>query len=70
MTLVEHAERNWPYFVNPTKTWLIVKEEHDICHSGESLTYLMSNVQDGARLDVRAEGFWGDRHQSAFFDIC
>ena len=37
--------------------------------SGESLTYLTSNVQDGARLDVRAEGFWGDRHQSAFFDV-
>ena len=37
--------------------------------SGESLTYLISNVQDGACLDVRAEGFWGDRHQSAFFDV-
>ena len=37
--------------------------------SGESLTYLASNVQDGARLDVRAEGFWGDRHQNAFFDV-
>ena len=36
--------------------------------SGESLTYLISNVQDGARLDVRAEGFWGDRHQSTFFN--
>ena len=37
--------------------------------SGESLTYLTSNRQDGARLDVRAEGFWGDRYQSAFFDV-
>ena len=38
---------------------------------GESLTYLTSKVQDGVRLDVRsrAEGFWGDRHQSAFFDV-
>ena len=36
--------------------------------SGESLTYLTSNIQDGARLDVRA-GFWGDRHQSASFDV-
>ena len=37
----------------------------------ESLTYLTSKVQNGARLDVRsaAEGFWGDRHQSAFFDV-
>ena len=37
--------------------------------SGETLTYSTSNTQDGARLDVRAEGFWGDRHQSAFFDV-
>ena len=37
--------------------------------SGETLTYSTSNTQDGARLDVRAEGFWGDRRQSAFFDV-
>ena len=37
--------------------------------TGETLTYLTSNTEDGARLDVRAEGFWGDRQQSAFFDV-
>ena len=37
--------------------------------TGETLTYLTSNAEDGARLDIRAEGFWGDRQQSAFFDI-
>ena len=37
--------------------------------SGETLTHLTSNAQDGARLDVRAEGFWGDQHQSAFFEF-
>ena len=33
--------------------------------SSETLTHLTSNAQDGARLDVRAEGFGGDPHQSA-----
>ena len=37
--------------------------------SGERLAHLTSNTEDGARLDVRAQGFWGDRHQSAFFDV-
>ena len=37
--------------------------------SGETLTHLTSNAQDGARFDARAEGFWGDRHQSTFFDV-
>ena len=32
----------------------------------ETLTHLTSNAQDGACLDVRGEGFWGDKHQSAF----
>ena len=37
--------------------------------TGETLTYLTSNAEDGACLDVRAEGFWGDRKQSAFFYV-
>ena len=37
--------------------------------TGERLAHLTSNTEDGARLDVRAQGFWGDRHQSAFF-VC
>ena len=28
-----------------------------------------SNCEDGARLDVSAQGFWGDRHEHAFFDV-
>ena len=53
---------------------------HEICHnvstepelqplSGESLTLRTANTQDGARLDVKAQGFWEDRHQCAFFDV-
>ena len=25
-----------------------------------------ANVEEGARLDIRASGFWGSRHESAF----
>ena len=35
--------------------------------SGE--TYSTAIVEDGARLDVSADGFWGGQHQRAFFDV-
>ena len=37
--------------------------------SGETLQEASSNVQDGARLDVAADGFWGSRFERAFFDV-
>ena len=37
--------------------------------SGETLTYATANVEDGARLDISAAGFWGGQHQKAFFDV-
>ena len=37
--------------------------------SGERFTYGSANVQDDARLDIKARGFWGERHQCAFFDV-
>ena len=37
--------------------------------SGESFHYSSANKEDGARLDVRATGFWGDRYQQAYFDV-
>ena len=37
--------------------------------SGESFRYATANVEDEARLDVSARGFWGSRHQKAFFDV-
>ena len=36
--------------------------------TGEMLLHDTSNSEDGACLDVSAQGFWGDRHQRAFFD--
>ena len=35
----------------------------------EQFQHRTANTEDGARLDVRAQGFWGDKHQGAFFDI-
>ncbi len=51
----------------------------EVCHNvatepavqpltGERLSDRTSNSEDGARLDVCAQGFWGNR-QSAFFDV-
>ena len=37
--------------------------------TGERLSHRTSNSEEGALLDVCAQGFWGDRHQSAFFDV-
>ena len=49
---------------------------HDVCvepHlqpvTGEVLAGACSISTDGARLDVAANGFWGGRHERAFFDI-
>ena len=52
----------------------------DICHnvckepslqplSGESLSYKTACHQDGARLDVAADGFWGCPAQRVYFDV-
>ena len=30
---------------------------------------LSANIQDGARLDIAADGFWGSRFERAFFDV-
>ena len=51
----------------------------EVCHNvateptlqlltGEKFSHRTSNDEDGARLDVCAQGFWGNR-QSAFFDV-
>ena len=51
----------------------------EICHdveleptlqplTGERLSHRTANTEDGARLNVKARGFW-DRMQCAFFDI-
>ena len=37
--------------------------------SGEQLTYRTANREDGARLDIAADDFWGRDRNRAFFDI-
>ena len=37
--------------------------------SGEIMSLQSANVQDKARLDIAADGFWGCSHQRAFFDV-
>ena len=52
----------------------------EVCHNveiephlqpvtGEQFSYRTANVEDGARLDVAAENFWGMDRQHVFFDI-
>ena len=49
---------------------------HDVCTepplqplTGETLTGASAISEDGARLDIAASGFWGGRHNRAFFDV-
>ena len=37
--------------------------------TGELLSHETSNPENSARLDVSVQGFWGDLHQRAFFDV-
>ena len=37
--------------------------------TGELLSHDTSNSEDGAHLDVSAQGLWGDCHHRAFFDV-
>jgi len=36
----------------------------------ERFFHRSANTECGARLDVRAQGFWGAHHQHVFFDVC
>ena len=49
---------------------------HDVCVepnlqplTGEQLSYATSNKQEGARLDIAANGLWGGRYERTFFDV-
>ena len=37
--------------------------------TGETVDYATANLEDGARVDVCVAGFWGSRHQKAYFDV-
>ena len=38
-------------------------------HPAQQLTYMTANVEDGARLDIAANGFWGGRYERTFIDV-
>ncbi len=53
-----------------TEVCLDVQVEPDLQPlTGEARTGATSNSQDGARLDVAANGFWGGRYQRTYFDV-
>ena len=37
--------------------------------TGETFWHRTANVEDNARLDVKAQGFWGSNRQCAYFDV-
>ena len=37
--------------------------------TGEVLTGATSNAQNGARLDIAANGFWGGQFERTYFDV-
>ena len=37
--------------------------------TNERFFHRSANTETGARLDVRAQGFWGAHHQQAYFDV-
>ena len=58
----------------------VTADLNEVCHnvstvpdlqplSGELLRQKTANTEDRAHLDVKAQGFWGDRCQCAFFDV-
>ncbi len=55
---------------------LLTEVCHDVCIepelqpvSSETLGGASANCQEGARLDVAANGFWGDTFQRTYFDV-
>ena len=44
-------------------------EPHLQSLTGETFSLASAIVEDGARLDVAANGFWGSRHQRVFIDV-
>ena len=37
--------------------------------TGETLNGASAITEDGARLDIAANGFWGSRYERCFFDV-
>ena len=44
-------------------------EPHLQALSGEAFPHATANIQDGARLDIVASGFWGGRFERTYYDV-
>ena len=47
----------------------VLTEPHLQPMTGEVMSGLSPNIQDGAQLDIAADRFWGSRFERAFFDV-
>ena len=47
----------------------VVREPNLQPLKGESLRYRTASTEDEARLDIAAEGFWGERFKTVYFDV-
>ena len=47
----------------------VVTEPHLQPLTGEHMRYATANIDDLARLDIAADGFWGGPRERAFFDV-
>ena len=63
------SETILPISCQKSVTMFQLHEPHLQPITGEVPTSATANFQDGARLDVAADGFWGSRFESAFFDV-
>ena len=75
---VEHAITCVWWFQIPSV--LIVTLLTEVCHNvrtepklqpltGETFSRRSANTEGNSRLDIRAQGFWGDRRQDTFLDV-
>ena len=56
---MRHHSKHWPLCIEASLQALTT----------ETLPHATSNSDDGARLDIQAQDFWGAHHRHAFFDV-
>ena len=70
LSCITHNEiRDYTAYVLSKICHNVLFEPHLQPITGEFHTSASANFQDGTRLDVAADGFWGSRLEKAFFDV-
>ena len=62
------ASTTWQPNFSP-KCAQVLRLNHTFNPYSEKLCHRTTNLEDNARLDVKALGFWGNERQCAFFDV-